>query len=468
MKSRTSKTLAIIASLAIVSSSFMSLPVYAEDEPSAEDIFNEEIFADEPAAGESSDEEIPDQDLFSEDMLVDDTEIFIDEVVATADAASVTDSYSDAQKAAYDMITAACDEFLYSDKNISTIYFKSIILDTALSKDDIETIVSDIKKSGSYPVLNSVGLFSTTGDKEVFDKIFLATKPEYRTAAGRAGLKKQFSITSQPADVTVAVGGKATFTVGATGEELTYQWQVSTDGGKNWKNTGVSGNKTSKITITAVSGISGYQYRCIVTDSSGKSVTSEVCTLTVSSVLAITSQPASATVESGKTQSFEVKASGSGLTYQWQVSTDGGKNWKNTGVSGNKTSKITITAVSGISGYQYRCIVTDSSGKSVTSEVCTLTVSSVLAITSQPASATVESGKTQSFEVKASGSGLTYQWQVSTDGGKNWKNTGVSGNKTSKITITAVSGISGYQYRCIVTDSSGKSVTSDVCTLTVK
>ena len=371
MKSRTSKTLAIIASLAIVSSSFMSLPVYAEDEPSAEDIFNEEIFADETAAGESLDEEIAPDDMAGEE--IDDTEIFIDEIVTNDKAASVTDSYSAAQKAAYDKITAACDEFLNSSVTLSTNAFKVITLDTTVSLSEIGTVVSNIKSSGSYPVLSRIGLYSSAGNA-TYDKVTLFTKEEYRTAEGREGARVQLSITSQPASASVEAGKVQSFEVKATGTGLTYQWQVSTDGGKNWKNTGVSGNKTSKITITAVSGISGYQYRCIVTDSSGKSVTSEVCILTVSSVLAITSQPESATVESGKTQSFEVKASGSGLTYQWQVSTDGGKNWKNTGVSGNKTSKITITAVSGISGYQYRCIVTDSSGKSVTSDVCTLTV----------------------------------------------------------------------------------------------
>lgn len=37
-------------------------------------------------------------------------------------------------------------------------------------------------------------------------------------------------IVSQPADVSVAVGTSATFTVDATGENLTYQWQVNNEG----------------------------------------------------------------------------------------------------------------------------------------------------------------------------------------------------------------------------------------------
>ena len=221
-----SKTLALIAALAIVSSTFMSIPVYAEDELSAEDIFNEEIFADELAAEDKvADEEA--EKIFADDMAVDeidDTEMFIDEIETNDKAASVTDSYSTAQKAAYDAITAACDEFLNSDKTIYTNYFKVIILDTALSKNDIDTIVKDIKESGSYPVLNSVGLNSTTGDKEVFDKIALATKPEYRTAEGRKAAKPVQKPTITSAE---AGDGKVTIEWNAVNGAANYRvWKV--------------------------------------------------------------------------------------------------------------------------------------------------------------------------------------------------------------------------------------------------
>jgi hypothetical protein len=43
-------------------------------------------------------------------------------------------------------------------------------------------------------------------------------------------------------------------------------------------------------------------------------------------------------------------------------------------------------------------------------------------ITSQPANQTITYGSDASFSVSSSTSGVTYQWQVSTDNGQNWQN----------------------------------------------
>ncbi|MGN0598529.1 MAG: hypothetical protein ACI4JK_01440 [Oscillospiraceae bacterium] len=85
-------------------------------------------------------------------------------------------------------------------------------------------------------------------------------------------------IIKQPVDVTVAVGKKATFTVAANGEGLTYQWQISTNGGTTWKS---FANTTDTFSITAKADYDGYMYRCIVTDVYGNSVISEGATLYV-------------------------------------------------------------------------------------------------------------------------------------------------------------------------------------------
>ncbi|MBK9532658.1 MAG: choice-of-anchor J domain-containing protein [Chitinophagaceae bacterium] len=78
------------------------------------------------------------------------------------------------------------------------------------------------------------------------------------------------AITAQPVNSTVCTDGVATFTVAATGSTpLTYQWQVSTNGGNTWANVtngGVySGATTATLTITAPPvSMSGYFYRVIV------------------------------------------------------------------------------------------------------------------------------------------------------------------------------------------------------------
>lgn len=86
------------------------------------------------------------------------------------------------------------------------------------------------------------------------------------------------TIDTQPASQTVTKGNTATFTVAATGENLSYQWQQSTDNGQNWTDIGATG--VSYTTEATTISMSGYQYRCVVSNSAGIA-TSSVATLTV-------------------------------------------------------------------------------------------------------------------------------------------------------------------------------------------
>lgn len=88
-------------------------------------------------------------------------------------------------------------------------------------------------------------------------------------------------------------------------------------------------------------------------------------------------------------------------------------------------------------------------------------------ITKQPASVAAKNNETVLFAIVATGSGLKYQWQVSTDNGKIWANTGSTGSKTDTVTIKAISSWNGKKYRCVVTDENGKSVISNEATLYV-
>lgn len=90
------------------------------------------------------------------------------------------------------------------------------------------------------------------------------------------------TITAQPADMTVTVGQTASFTVTATGENLSYQWQQSTDNGSSW--TDITGETNATYTIaTTTMDMNGTQYRCVVSNSAG-SVESNAATLTVTAI----------------------------------------------------------------------------------------------------------------------------------------------------------------------------------------
>jgi glucose/arabinose dehydrogenase len=82
------------------------------------------------------------------------------------------------------------------------------------------------------------------------------------------------AITQHPANLTVAAGQTATFTVSASGSlPLGYQWQRN--------GTNISGATSSTLSFTAATGDNGAQYRSVVTNAFG-TATSNSATLTVS------------------------------------------------------------------------------------------------------------------------------------------------------------------------------------------
>lgn len=86
-------------------------------------------------------------------------------------------------------------------------------------------------------------------------------------------------IMSQPQSITVAAGNTATFSVTASGSNLSYSWEVSIDNGATWTPLGWT---TSSISFTAALSQNGYRYRCVVTEN-GNSTTSNSATLFVTS-----------------------------------------------------------------------------------------------------------------------------------------------------------------------------------------
>ena len=275
------------------------------------------------------------------------------------------------------------------------------------------------------------------------------------------------SIIKHPQNQEVEEGKTVIFTVKAEGSGLSYQWQVSKNGGKTWSNTSLGGNKTETLPVTGSRSRDGYLFRCVITDKNGKSITTESAKLIITGELEITGQPADQEVEEGKTAKFVVAATGNGLSYQWQVSKNGGKTWSNTSLGGNKTETLPVTGSRSRDGYLFRCVITDKNGKSITTESAKLIITGELEITGQPADQEVEEGKTAKFVVAATGNGLSYQWQVSKNGGKTWSNTSLGGNKTETLQVTASKNRYGYQFHCVVTDENGNSVTTESVVLNV-
>ncbi len=86
-------------------------------------------------------------------------------------------------------------------------------------------------------------------------------------------------ITSQPQYVTVEAGQWAVFTVGATGDGLSYQWQYYNAYYKAWIN--IAGATYATMYFTAQESYNGIYYRCIVTDGGGDWVVSSYARLSI-------------------------------------------------------------------------------------------------------------------------------------------------------------------------------------------
>ncbi|MDZ4796413.1 MAG: zinc-dependent metalloprotease family protein [Bacteroidota bacterium] len=279
------------------------------------------------------------------------------------------------------------------------------------------------------------------------------------------------AVTTNPTSQSVCSGSAVSFVAAASGTPAPgYQWQVSTIAVPAFTNILGATSPTYTIPSTTVA-MNGDQYRAVITNTCG-SVNTTTATLLVSSSVTISANPTNQTVCEATNTSFTVSAAGSGLTYQWQLSTDGGGSYNNVPAaapySGSTTPTLTITNVPpSLNGYRYRAIVSSGVCTPGTSSAAILTVNTFPVITAQPVAVTICEGASASVSVTATtGVGvLTYQWQFSTDAGATWNNiAGATANTFAQPLVSV--GQNGYRFRVIVTAGCG-SVTSNAVAFTV-
>ncbi|MFH0865529.1 MAG: T9SS type A sorting domain-containing protein, partial [Bacteroidota bacterium] len=264
----------------------------------------------------------------------------------------------------------------------------------------------------------------------------------------------------------ICSGNSSTLSVvgGSLGTGASWKWYSGSCGG-TYVNTGAS------IAVSPASTTTYY----VRAEGTCNTTGCASLTITVNTAPSITSQPTDQTICDGANTSFSVTATGAGLSYQWQEFISSWNNLSNGGVFSNvTTATMNITgATSGMSGRSYRCIVSGACSPAATSSFAVLTINANPSITSQPTNQTACENGSAVFSVFASGSSLSYQWQVNT--GSGWNNiTSAGSNPTYSDWTTSLLGLSGiilgnngYQYRCYLTTSCSGSVTSDAAVLTV-
>lgn len=293
----------------------------------------------------------------------------------------------------------------------------------------------------------------------------------------------------QPQDVMACSGEAVTFNVIAdagAGGNLNYQWQVRE--GQDWltltNNNTYNGVATPTLSVSNVNGLNGRQYRVlIVTDLCQVPAISETATLVAGGVISFTQQPQSQILCAGSSTSFMVDAQSTeedDFSYQWQVSENGGGNWLDLqagGIYNNvNTNELLISDVTDLNNNQYRARISSQFCGELFSDAANITVEGPIGVLSQPVDVTACSGTGTSFQIDATNTGqgnLSYQWEISMDGGNQWfllsdNNFNYSGATTPVLSINDVASLNGALFRAAVQTERCARMESQAALLTVE
>ena len=301
-------------------------------------------------------------------------------------------------------------------------------------------------------------------------------------------LTTQLCIVDQPVSITVTKGSEAVFSVTAAGGKTPYryQWQRMT-GVDQWENIPGADQDTYRI-ASVQREQNGLTVRCVITDQSGNSVTSDPAALSVKLRNSVTSDPAEPSVlpqivqlsivdqpenisaSEGDEAMFSVTAAGGEkpYRYQWQRMTEADQ-WENIPGADQDTYRIASVQPEQ-NGLTVRCVITDHLGNSVTSDPAALSVLpqiEQLFIVDQPVNISASEGDEAVFSVAVDGGEkpYRYQWQRMT-GVDQWTDIPGADQNTYRIASVQLEQ-NGLTVRCVITDQSGNSVTSDPAELSV-
>ena len=276
-------------------------------------------------------------------------------------------------------------------------------------------------------------------------------------------------ITRKPVDVNGAkLGELYYFEAEATGDNLEYSWEFSSDNGATWQLSWNQGYNTATLGVRMNANRDGYLYRCKIVSGLKTVVYTDPVSLNLQEPSAqIVTQPTNVVTIVNKTIKFQVEAIGTDLTYKWYRSNDKGATWIETFLSGYNTDTLSFVATNARAA-MYMCKVTDGSGRVVWSSPVKLQIlSAELKILNQPESITCASGATATFTVKAQGDGLKYQWYASSDGGVTWTISYLGGYNTDTFSFIVNTARAAKLYKCVITDAGGNTVETNSVSVTI-
>ncbi len=323
-------------------------------------------------------------------------------------------------------------------------------------------------------------------------------------------------INVQPVDKLIPENTATSFSVTAVASGIHYQWQISTNEGGSWNDltnggiySGVT-NATLNLSNTSLA-MNGYWYRCVVSGNCSPDAISDYAVLTVFPKITaiaptLSNCPGSLIVPLDVTHFIGVASfsltlgyNATTLTYEgyqslnaslsggnFAISAAGGKvymTWTSTTpatIGDGQLIELLFTGVSGASTLTWdtqtpgACEFANIDGQIIFSNYTNGNVTVYLppAITSNPINKTAPAGTTTSFSITATGTGLSYLWQVSTDDGNSWNGLANGGSYSGVTTntlqiIPVLWDMDLYQYRCRVTGTCPSMVYSNSALLDV-
>ncbi|MFB9325551.1 S-layer homology domain-containing protein, partial [Paenibacillus aurantiacus] len=287
------------------------------------------------------------------------------------------------------------------------------------------------------------------------------------------------SITTQPSDKTVNVGGTANLTVAASGGvALSYQWYSNTT---NSTSGGTLITGATSATYAAPTGTAGTTYYYVVVTNTDSSATGQNTATATSSVAkvqvnaltnaaapSIDTQPSDKTVNEGSPATLTVAASGGvTLSYQWYSNTT---NSASGGTLITGATSATYAAPTGTAGTTYYYVVVTNTDTGATGQQTATTTSNVAkvqvnaltnasapSITTQPSDKTVNVGGNANLTVAASGGvALSYQWYSNTT---NSTSGGTLITGATSATYAAPTDTAGTTYYYVIVTNTDSSAT---------
>ncbi len=248
------------------------------------------------------------------------------------------------------------------------------------------------------------------------------------------------TITTQPTSQSGSEGNMVTFTVVATGTNISYQWYVSTDGGSTFEPLGGSESSTLELTLEEI--MNNNKYKCLlvngcdVQETTVADLTVTCGTLTISDIIG-DSAPCSENY-----YSYYVSPNADVENWAWSVPS--GWTFTNFGSS--------ILALPNTTSGTVSVTATDACGVMLVKNFAVAPVD--IQITSQPSNQTINEGDPSAFTISVTSGGGTnvYQWQQSQDMGLSWSDVSGATSSTYNVASTPLS-LDDRLYRCLVTNS---------------